>query len=272
MVLNVGTAHVGEFGSREAIATAKSELVAALPTEGLAVLNADDPAVRAMAAVTTARVVLVGEADDADVRAADVVLDAGGRPSFTVQHPAGQPHGAARAGRRDDVGHALAVLAAATELGMSSNPFVPQWSPRARQPRRMEVVERADGVTTDPRRLQREHRLDACPFTALERMGEAGAPGPCSAPCSSSVSSRRAHAEVGAEVVAAASTSSSSWVRPPRHWPRERAPRARHPAAPARACGRFGRRQRLGAARRGARRGRRRAVQVEPRRRATVAR
>ncbi len=48
VVLNVGTAHVGEFGSRAAIATAKSELVAALPPDGLAVLNADDPAVRAM--------------------------------------------------------------------------------------------------------------------------------------------------------------------------------------------------------------------------------
>ena len=85
VVLNVGTAHVGEFGGRAAIATAKSELVAALPSDGLAVLNADDPAVRAMSAVTTARVVLVGEADDADVRAGDVVLDDGGRASFTVR-------------------------------------------------------------------------------------------------------------------------------------------------------------------------------------------
>ncbi len=58
--LNVGTAHVGEFGSREAIAVAKAELVQALPASGLAVLNADDPAVRAMAAQTTARVQLVG--------------------------------------------------------------------------------------------------------------------------------------------------------------------------------------------------------------------
>lgn len=45
LVLNVGTAHVGEFGGREQIAKAKGELVDALPEHGLAVLNADDPLV-----------------------------------------------------------------------------------------------------------------------------------------------------------------------------------------------------------------------------------
>ena len=65
VVLNVGSAHIGEFGSKEAIAVAKAELVEALPADGVAVLNADDPIVRAMAAATRARVVLVGEAPDA---------------------------------------------------------------------------------------------------------------------------------------------------------------------------------------------------------------
>ena len=47
-VLNVGVAHVGEFGSQEAIAQAKGELVEGLAPDGLAVLNADDPLVAAM--------------------------------------------------------------------------------------------------------------------------------------------------------------------------------------------------------------------------------
>ena len=61
-VLNVGVAHIGEFGSVDAIAAAKGELVEALPADGVAILNADDPRVRAMAGRTRARVVLAGEA------------------------------------------------------------------------------------------------------------------------------------------------------------------------------------------------------------------
>ena len=49
IVLNVGHAHLGEFGSVESIATAKGELPASLPPDGVAVLNADDPLVAAMA-------------------------------------------------------------------------------------------------------------------------------------------------------------------------------------------------------------------------------
>ncbi len=56
LVLNVGTAHIGEFGGREQIAQAKGELVEALPADGLAILNADDPLVAAMASRTSARV------------------------------------------------------------------------------------------------------------------------------------------------------------------------------------------------------------------------
>src|SRR4051812_49073838 len=81
-VLNVGTAHVGEFGSREAIAQAKGEIVEALPADGVAVLNADDPLVVAMAPRTDARVVTFGTSGDVRWRGLD--LDDLGRPSFEL--------------------------------------------------------------------------------------------------------------------------------------------------------------------------------------------
>jgi UDP-N-acetylmuramoyl-tripeptide--D-alanyl-D-alanine ligase len=151
--LNVGTAHVGEFGSREAIATAKSELVAALPADGVAVLNADDTAVRAMADVTDARVVLVGAAADAQVRAEDISLDAFGRPSFTLvvtspdAEPVSRPVTLALHGEHH-VGNALAVVAAALESGVDLDLTVRVLSTATPASRwRMEVTERPDGVT-----------------------------------------------------------------------------------------------------------------------------
>ena len=80
----------------EAIAQAKGELVEALPADGLAVLNADDPRVAAMASRTAARVVRYGEAPDADVRAEDVTLDERGRPVVHPGHAGGARAGAAR--------------------------------------------------------------------------------------------------------------------------------------------------------------------------------
>ncbi len=84
VVLNVGQAHLGEFGSREAIAEAKGELVEALAADGTAVLNAGDERVAAMAARTSARVVSFGDVPGADVRVEDLVLDRLGRPTFRL--------------------------------------------------------------------------------------------------------------------------------------------------------------------------------------------
>jgi UDP-N-acetylmuramoyl-tripeptide--D-alanyl-D-alanine ligase len=82
--LNVGTAHVGEFGGREQIALAKGEIVEALPADGSAVLNADDPLVAAMASRTQARVVTFGRSGA--VQYGDLELDALGRPGLTLVH------------------------------------------------------------------------------------------------------------------------------------------------------------------------------------------
>jgi len=204
VVLNVGTAHVGEFGSREAIATAKSELPAALPAEGLAVLNADDPAVRAMAAVTRARVVLVGEADDADIRATAVELDAGGRASFTVHTPQGDRSVHLGLVGRHHVGNALAVTAVATELGMSLESVCAALeSARPVSRWRMEVVERADGVTLVNDAYNANPDSMRAALTALERMGEGRRTwAVLGTMLELGDESDALHAEVGAEVVA----------------------------------------------------------------------
>ena len=84
IVLNVGTAHLGEFGSREAIAEAKGELVAALRTDGVAVLNADDERVAAMAALAPERVLTFGTGATPTSGSTDLALDRLGRPAFTL--------------------------------------------------------------------------------------------------------------------------------------------------------------------------------------------
>jgi len=148
VVLNVGTAHLGEFGSREDIARTKGELVEALPADGLAVLNADDPIVAGMASRTSARVVLVGAGAGAQVRAAGIELDEQARASFELVTPDGVApvrlglHGA------HHVGNALACAAVALELGASPEQVATRLTAaRRRSARRMEVTTRSDGVT-----------------------------------------------------------------------------------------------------------------------------
>jgi UDP-N-acetylmuramoyl-tripeptide--D-alanyl-D-alanine ligase len=147
IVLNVGTAHVGEFGSRENIAIAKGELPEALPVEGLAILNADDPIVAGMGSRTTARVQLVGRSPEADVRAVDVRLSELGRPSFTLVTPEGERRVTLSLSGAHHVGNALAVAAACLELGLDLDAVVAGLEAARPVSRwRMEVTERADGV------------------------------------------------------------------------------------------------------------------------------
>ncbi len=151
VVLNVGTAHLGEFGSRDAIARAKGELVEALPPAdegGVAVLNADDPLVRAMSARTRARIVLFGEGREADVRAENVRLTQAGHPEFTLHTPTGCGDVSMRLYGEHHVSNALAAAAVAHELGMPASEIAAALCAAGTLSRwRMEVGERADGVT-----------------------------------------------------------------------------------------------------------------------------
>ncbi len=138
----IGDNHAELLGSRDAIADAKGELLAALPAEGLAVLNADDPYLPRLRARTTARVVTYGVASKADYRAESACrAESGWR--FTVQ---GVPVEIASPARHD-VSNALAALAVAAELGVPLADAARAVADYAPPPMRMQVVPTGWGGT-----------------------------------------------------------------------------------------------------------------------------
>jgi len=148
LVLNVGVAHVGEFGSRTEIAVSKGELVEALPADGVAVLNADDELVRPMAERTVARVLTFGSSDSADVRLGPVDLDTTGRPNFSLSCELGAAEVVLQLVGEHQADNAAAVAAAALALGLPWGQVLDGLgSAVARSRWRMEVTERPDGVT-----------------------------------------------------------------------------------------------------------------------------
>ncbi|HXH78052.1 UDP-N-acetylmuramoyl-tripeptide--D-alanyl-D-alanine ligase [Nocardioides sp.] len=144
-VLNVGTAHIGEFGSREAIAQGKGEIVDALTSEGTAVLNAGDAIVAAMTTRAAGRVITFG--DQGTVRATEISTDDLGRPSFDLQW-----RGSGATVHLPELGlhqidNALAAAAMALAAGRDLD-AVADGLTDAQPPSRwrMELHERADGT------------------------------------------------------------------------------------------------------------------------------
>jgi UDP-N-acetylmuramoyl-tripeptide--D-alanyl-D-alanine ligase len=72
VVTNIGTVHAERAGSQETIARGKAELVKSLPSDGVAILNYDDPWVRDMAALTNAHVLFYGLTPDSNLWASDI--------------------------------------------------------------------------------------------------------------------------------------------------------------------------------------------------------
>jgi UDP-N-acetylmuramoyl-tripeptide--D-alanyl-D-alanine ligase len=178
LALNVGTSHLGIFGSREVIARTKGEIVEALAPDGVAVLNADDPLVAAMAARTPARVVTFGRAPGADVRAQDVRLDAAARPRFRLTTAGGTADVALALHGEHHVSNALAAAAVALELGLPVADAAQALSGATAASRwRMEVHERADGVTVVNDAYNANPDSVRAALEALAAMGLGGASG-----------------------------------------------------------------------------------------------
>ncbi|MEY3330999.1 MAG: hypothetical protein RL202_265 [Actinomycetota bacterium] len=117
VVLVVGTAHIGEFGSREAIARTKSEIVSNLSKDAIAILGTYDEFTPKMASQTPATVMYFGEKTSCDVRATDIDIREG-RAHFDLVSKAGREPVALRLIGRHQVPNALAAAAIATALQM----------------------------------------------------------------------------------------------------------------------------------------------------------
>jgi UDP-N-acetylmuramoyl-tripeptide--D-alanyl-D-alanine ligase len=147
VVLKVGLAHAGEFGGIEATQRAKSEIVRELPASAVAVLNADDGRVAAMAELTAARVVWFGLAPDAEVRAEDVRATASGT-RFTLVVDGAAHEVALRILGEHHVSNALAAVTVARELGVPIERAIAAIEAVPRAERwRMEVLQPGGGIT-----------------------------------------------------------------------------------------------------------------------------
>ena len=147
IVLNVQPMHLMRAGSIEAIARAKGELPAALPSDGLAILNADDPRVAAMAAATAASVLTFGLAAGADVRATELVGHGLAGTSFILVAPWGSRRLHLAMPGRHLVPHALAAAAVAERFGTPLDEVEAALAAGSHAAHRMAPLEAASGAT-----------------------------------------------------------------------------------------------------------------------------
>jgi UDP-N-acetylmuramoyl-tripeptide--D-alanyl-D-alanine ligase len=146
IVTRVDGVHLELFGDLRTVALAKGELVEALPADGLAVLNADQPAVAAMAARTAAEVVRFGRDPGADVTAEDVSLDAELRPRFTLRTPWGSTALRLAARGEHQIANALAAAAAAIPLGVPVDAVADAFATAAISALRMQLERTPSGA------------------------------------------------------------------------------------------------------------------------------
>ena len=118
VVLKVGRAHVGEFGSQEAIAKAKSEMISSLQPTSLAILGGYDEFTPKMAALHKGQTVLFGEKSSFEVRATDIEVREG-RAHFDLVTPQGRAAVGLQVVGLHQIANALAVAAIAEGLGFN---------------------------------------------------------------------------------------------------------------------------------------------------------
>jgi UDP-N-acetylmuramoyl-tripeptide--D-alanyl-D-alanine ligase len=144
VVLRVAAAHLGEFGSIEKIALAKSEMISSLSENAIAVLGQYDDFTIEMSSLHKGRTLTFGEVTGAAVRATDIELREG-RAHFDLVTPEGRSTVALRQFGLHQVPNALAAATVAHLLGMSTDRIATALSIAEMQaPMRMQVIELSD--------------------------------------------------------------------------------------------------------------------------------
>jgi aminoacyl-tRNA hydrolase len=146
VVTTVGDDHISALGSREAIAAEKGKLIAALPTDGTAILNADDPLVLAMRSRCKGRILTYGLSPDAMLRAVDVRDDWPNRLSLTVLHEEQSIRVHTQFCGAHLVPNVLAAMAVGQAMGVSLQAAAAVLEGLAPVPSRMYPIESPDGV------------------------------------------------------------------------------------------------------------------------------
>jgi len=147
LVTNVGISHVESLGTEEAIASAKGELVQAIPASGRVFLNGDDAWSGTLASVGQAAVTLYGLGPTSDVGARDVTVSEDGTPSFTLLAEQGEAEVHLPVPGRHNVYNALAAAAIGLYLELSLEDVVAGLESTTVSKWRMEAFESASGVT-----------------------------------------------------------------------------------------------------------------------------
>jgi UDP-N-acetylmuramoyl-tripeptide--D-alanyl-D-alanine ligase len=144
--INVGDAHIGYFDTRDAIASAKAEILEGATAATLVVANADDPLVMAHAAASAARIVTFGEAATATVRATGVTDRGFDGTTADVETPAGRMRLSVPLAGKPQLMNVLAAIAIALEFGVPPDAIASRVAALRPVARRGAITTRPDGV------------------------------------------------------------------------------------------------------------------------------
>jgi UDP-N-acetylmuramoyl-tripeptide--D-alanyl-D-alanine ligase len=175
VVLRVGTAHLGEFGSVEKIAQTKGELIGTLNSDAIAVLGTYDPYTKNMKSLHNGRVIYFGEGPHDDVRAADIEMREA-RPHFDLVTPAGRDAVGMRLVGAHQIANALAAAAVCTALeipieviasGLSTADLASKWRMQINDVEDLLIIN--DSYNANPESMKAA--LDSLVLFAQERGG-----------------------------------------------------------------------------------------------------